>query len=45
VFHVLVDWRYGVHPLIVEYIDSLDVDESRLQVNDENEVLILNPLR
>ena len=41
-FHVQVDWSYCVHPLIVEYIDSLGVSEDLLQVVNETEVIILN---
>lgn len=41
-FHVFVDWTYGVHPLIVEYVDSLDISEDRIRVVSETEVLILN---
>lgn len=41
-FHVEVDWRYGVHSLIVEYVDSLYVSEDHVLVVDATEVVILN---
>lgn len=41
-FQIFVDWTHGVHPLIVEYIDSLGIDESRIKVINETEVIILN---
>lgn len=35
-------WSDGVHPLIVEYINSLSVDHRRIEVRGPEEVVIKN---
>lgn len=41
-FHVEVDWSFGVHPLIVEYVEGNDIPVDHIRVINENEILVLN---
>jgi hypothetical protein len=45
-FHVIVDWRYGVHPMIVGAVEclleDLNLGEEAVQVVSETEVIITN---
>lgn len=42
IFDVEVDWTYGVNPILVDYIDGLDVPVERIKVISENEIIITN---
>lgn len=41
-FHIEVDWSFGVHPLIVEYVENSDIPVDRIKVISENEIVVLN---
>lgn len=47
-FHVEVDWRYGVNPLLVKVIEYMlldqQCDEAQIKVVDENTIIINNPV-
>lgn len=41
-FHVEVDWSFGVNPLIVQYVEDNDIPVDHIRVISENEIVVLN---
>ena len=41
-FQVIVDWRYGVNPLLVAIMEHLGVPDELIKVIDEDTIIILN---